>query len=55
MAMQKKACMTTYIFKQWLVFSCKSILGGVFQINQHLLIMGEHHLHVTIQTLEQTT
>jgi hypothetical protein len=41
---------------QAMVFSCKSILrGGGFQMNQPFLIMGRHNLHVTIQTLEQTT
>ncbi len=28
--------------------------GRGFQMNQHLLIMGGHGFHVTIQTLKQT-
>jgi len=52
MVMHKKAWMTTYLFKQWLVFFYKFILGGGFQGNQHLLILNGHGSHITIQTLE---
>jgi hypothetical protein len=44
--------MTTYLFKQWLVFFYNFILRGGFQENQHLLILDGHGFHITIQTLE---
>ncbi len=53
MAMQSKAWMTTFIFKEFLFFFKRSILGGIFFINRHLLIFDCHGSHVTFEAIEQ--
>ncbi len=53
MVMQKKACMTTYLFKEFPSFFKRLILGGIFLTNHHLLILDGHGSHVTLQTIEQ--
>jgi hypothetical protein len=48
-----KTWMTTYLFKQWLVFLYKYVLRGVYQHIRHLLILDGHGSHATIQALKQ--
>jgi hypothetical protein len=45
--------MTTFLFKKFLSFFKKSILGGVFLTNQHLLILGGHGSQITLEAIEQ--
>jgi hypothetical protein len=47
--LQRKAWMiTSFLFKKFLSFFKRSILGGIFQYNQHLLILDGHGSHVII-------
>jgi hypothetical protein len=52
MAMQKKPWMITFLFKKFLSFFNKSILGGVPLNNRHLLILNGHGNHVTLETIK---
>jgi hypothetical protein len=45
--------MTSYLFKQWLVFFCSFVLGGVSPKNKHFLILNGHASHVIIQVEKQ--
>ncbi len=51
--MQKKVWMTTFLFKEFLSFFKKFILGGISQTNQHLLILDGHGSHVSLEAIEQ--
>jgi hypothetical protein len=53
MAMQTKAWMTSFLFKDFLSFFKKSIFGEIFQSSQHLLIMDEHGSHVMLKAIAQ--
>jgi hypothetical protein len=53
MAMQSKAWMTNFLFKEFLSFFKRSIPGGISLINQHLLILDGHESHVTLIAIEQ--
>jgi len=53
MAIQKKAWMTLFIFKEWLSIFKKFIIRDIFQTKQHLLILDGHSSHVTMQAIEQ--
>jgi hypothetical protein len=53
MAMQSKAWMTIYLFKEFLSFFKRSILGEISLTNRHLHIFDGHGSHVTIETNEQ--
>jgi hypothetical protein len=53
MAMQKKETwMIISLFKEFLSFFNKSILGGMSFSNQHLLILNGHSNNVTLQAIE---
>jgi hypothetical protein len=52
MAMQKKAWIIAFLFKEFLSFFKRSILGGVSFTNRHLLIMDGHGNHVTLEAIE---
>jgi hypothetical protein len=52
MAMQKRNWMTSFLFKEFLTFFKKSILGGVSLTNQHLLVLDGHGNHVALKTIE---
>jgi hypothetical protein len=45
--------MTTFLFKEFFSFFKKSILGGISQTNQHLLILDGHGSHVSLEAIEQ--
>jgi intergrase/recombinase len=50
--LQTKARMiTSFLFKEFLSFCKRSILGGIFQSNQHLLILDGHQSHVIIESI----
>jgi hypothetical protein len=51
----KKGLHDNLPFQAMVGFSLQIYYRGGFQMNQHLLIMGGHGFHVTIQTLKQTT
>jgi hypothetical protein len=51
MAMPKKAWMTTFLFKEFLSFFKRSILGGVSFTN-NLLILNGHGSHVTLEAIK---
>ncbi len=51
--MQKKVWMTTYFFFKNLILKKKSILGGISQINCHLLILDGHGSHLTLKATQQ--
>jgi hypothetical protein len=53
MEMQKKTWMTTFMFKEFMYFFNKSILGGMSLNNRHLLILDGHGSHVTLEPIEQ--
>jgi len=53
MAMQSKAWITTYLFKEFLSVFKGSILGEISQTNRHLHILDGHGSHVTLETIEQ--
>ncbi len=53
MEMLKKTWMTTFMFKEFMYYFNKSILGGLSFNNQHLLILDGHGSHVTLETIEQ--
>jgi hypothetical protein len=53
MAMQTKAWMTSFVFKEFLSFSKRSIPGGISLINRHLLILDVHNSHVTLEAIKQ--
>jgi len=51
--LQRKAWMiTSFLFKGFLSFFKRSILGGIFQSNQHLLILDGHGSHVIVEAIE---
>lgn len=50
MAMQKILAWMTF----YLSFFKKSIPGGVFQSNHHLLVLNRHDSHVTLEAIKQT-
>ncbi len=51
--MQSKAWMITYLFKDFLSFFKRLILGGISLTNRHLFILDGHGSHVTLETIEQ--
>jgi hypothetical protein len=53
MVMQKKTWITILLFKEFLSFFNKSILGGVSFKNQHLLFLDGYGSHVTLEVIEQ--
>jgi hypothetical protein len=53
MAMQSKAWMTTFLFKEFLFFFKRSIPSGITLTNRHFLILDGHGSHVTFETIEQ--
>jgi hypothetical protein len=54
MAMQKKAWMTSFLFKEFLSFSKRSILRRISLTNRHLLIVDGHSSHViTLEAIKQ--
>jgi len=53
MAMQKRAWMIFFLFKESLIFFKKSIIGGVSCTNRHLLVLDGHGSHVTLEAIEQ--
>ncbi len=55
MAMQSKAWMTTFLFKEFLSFFKNSILGGISISNKHLLILDGLGSHVTLEAIEQAS
>jgi len=54
MAMQLKAWMTTFLFKQFLFFFKRFIPSGISLTNKHLFILNGHGFHVTLEAIEQT-
>jgi hypothetical protein len=55
MAMQSKAWMTTFLFKEFLSFFKSSILSGISISNKNLLILHGHGSHVTLKIIEQAS
>jgi hypothetical protein len=51
--MQGKAWMTSFLFKEFLSFFKKIVLGDISQSKHHLLIMDGHGLQVTLEAIEQ--
>ncbi len=52
MAMQKKAWMSSFLFKEFSTFFNKSIVGGVYLTNRHLLVLDGHGSHVTLKVIK---
>jgi hypothetical protein len=44
--------MIPYLFKKFISFFKRSILNGIFQFNQHLLILDGDGCHVTIEAIK---
>jgi hypothetical protein len=53
MAMQSKAWMTNFVFKELMSFFKRLIPSGISLINKHLFILVGHESHVTLKTIEQ--
>jgi hypothetical protein len=53
MAIQTKTWMTSFLLKEFLSFFKRSILGGIFPSNHHLLILDGHGSHVNLEVIEQ--
>jgi hypothetical protein len=53
MAMEKKAWMTSFFFKEFLSFFKDFIPGGISHTNHHLLVLDGHGSHVTLKALKQ--
>jgi hypothetical protein len=53
MAMQSKAWMTTFIFKDSLFFFKRFIPNGISLTNTHLFILDGHGSPVTLEVFEQ--
>jgi hypothetical protein len=53
MAMQTKAWMTSFLFKEFFSFFKDYVPSGISQTNRHLLIIHGHGSHVTLKDLEQ--
>jgi hypothetical protein len=53
MAIQTKTWMTSFLFKEFLSFFKRSIIGGMFPSNHHLLILNGHGPHVNLKIIEQ--
>jgi hypothetical protein len=54
-ANQKKVRMIYFLFKGFIPFFKKSILGGVSFTNRHLLVLNGHDNHVTIPHITWST
>jgi len=52
MVVQTKAWMTSFLFEYFLSFFKRSILGGIFLNNCHLLILDGHGSHVNLEAIE---
>jgi hypothetical protein len=55
MAMQSKAWMTTFLFKEFLSFFKSSIPSGISINNKCLLILDGHGSHVTLEAIERAS
>jgi hypothetical protein len=53
MAMQSKAWMITFLFKEFFVFFKRSTPSGTSLTNRHLFILDGHGSHVTLEAIEQ--
>jgi hypothetical protein len=51
MAIQKKAWMTSLLFKEFLYFFKKFIQGGMSFTNTHLFVLDGHGKHVTLKVI----
>jgi hypothetical protein len=49
--MQNKTWMTIFLFKEFLSFFKRLVLGGIFHSNQHLLILDRHGSHIMIESI----
>jgi hypothetical protein len=48
-----KKCMDDfYLFKEYLSFFIKLVLGGISQFNHHLLILNKHGSHVILEIIK---
>jgi hypothetical protein len=52
MAMQSKAWMATFLFKEFLSFFKRSIPSGISITNRRPLILDGHRSHVTLEAIE---
>jgi hypothetical protein len=48
-----KAWKTSFLFKEFLSFLKRSVLGGLFPNNHHLLALDGHGSHVSLKAIEQ--
>jgi hypothetical protein len=55
MAMQSKAWMATFLFKEFLFFFKRSVPSGIPLLNKHLFILDGHGSHVTFEAIEYWT
>jgi hypothetical protein len=53
MAMQSKAWVITFLFKEFLSFFKRSIPSGISITNRNLFILDGHGSHVTLEAIEQ--
>jgi hypothetical protein len=53
MAVQTKAWIISFLFKEFLSFFKSSLLCGIFLNNHHLLILDGHGSHVSLEAIKQ--
>jgi hypothetical protein len=53
MAVQTKAWMTSFLFKEFLSFFKRSLLGGSFPSSHLLSILNGHGSHVNLEVIKQ--
>jgi len=53
MAMQSKAWMTNFVFKEFLYFFKRLVPGGLSLTNKHFFILDGYRSHVTLEAIEQ--
>ena len=51
MVMQEKRYMTSKIFLEWPKHFVKNILGEISKDNKNLVILDQHALYITIETI----
>jgi hypothetical protein len=51
---KKKTWITSFLFEEFLPLFVRSIVNGISQSNQHILILDENRSHVTLEMSNQT-
>jgi hypothetical protein len=52
MVVQTKTWMTSFLFKEFLSFFKRLVVGGIFPNNRHLLALDGHGSHVGLEAIK---